>query len=118
MTLQISLAARRCWAIPTMELVMFEFCKEGKRVLAEGRFLSGCIQVMQLHFLVGEVSGRDPGCCTRRECHRWNLVLIKSGIYFGARAGLSRTVICSTVILLWGKDVVNSKEFCCLVSEI
>lgn len=62
-----------------MELVICEFWEERKWFLAEGRFLSGLIQLMQMHFLVGEVSGRDPGYCTRRECDRWNLVLMKAG---------------------------------------
>ena len=83
MTFQTSLAAGCCWAMPTVKLVMFEFCEERKWFLAEGRFLSDCTKKTQLHFLEGKVSGREPGSCSRRD-DRLNLFLIKLGICFGA----------------------------------
>ena len=83
MTFQTSLAAGCCWAMPTVKLVMFEFCEERKWFLAEGRFLSDCTKKTQLHFLEGKVSGRDPGSCSRKD-DRLNLFLIKLGICFGA----------------------------------
>ena len=54
MTFQTSLAAGCCWAMPTVKLVMFEFCEERKWFLAEGRFLSDCTKKTQLHFLEGK----------------------------------------------------------------
>lgn len=47
--------------MPTLKLVMSEFYEERKWFLAEGGFLSDCTKKTQLHFLVGKVSGRDPG---------------------------------------------------------
>lgn len=70
---------------------MFESGEERKS-LAESRFLSDLIVLMQSPFLVAEVSGRDPSSCTRRECDSWNLVLMRAGVHFGARLGISRAV--------------------------
>lgn len=52
-------------------------------LLAEGRFLSDLIVLMQSPFLVAEVSGRSISC-TKRECDSWNLALMRArGPFWG-----------------------------------
>lgn len=114
-TLQASLSAGCFW---TQNWSQLSFLRRGGGFWLRASFLMLSQQVMQLHFLVGEILGRDPASCTRGECDRWNLVLVKSGIYFGTTVGISRTIICKAITLSWVKAIANGTEFCFLLSGI
>ena len=91
--------------MPTRELDISEFGEERKCLLAEGRFLGDLIPLMRSPVLVGDVSGQDPSSCSRRECDRRDLILMRSGTHFGARVCLPRTAACRAVTLLWGRPL-------------
>lgn len=115
-TLQASLSAGCFW---TQNWSQLSFLRRGGGFWLRASFLMLSQQVMQLHFLVGEILGRDPASCTRGECDRWNLVLVKSGIYFGTTVGISRTIICKAITLLGSRPLrmVPSSAFCLVGSN-